>query len=437
MEKFLHISEKNIEKLNILSWFALLAMLAYDICLLNEYAFDLPFWDVWDNLPRGNLENIFNFYNENLQLFYNIISEIMYWCSDWNLRYFAFVNFAIYLGILMTYISIIRASQIKIMMYPLFFLPMLSPILGYNWLWSILVQTHTYILFFLLAVYCGFCTEKNKIFLFTVCLILSVLSMNFPLSLGLLAVYIAKEILGVSPQIKKETIRNIIIPLLVYGVLFAYIWFKKDSQSLKDVKLDNVFSKNYISNLSFYIVEGLSLFSLTDVLSVQVCLPLFILLLIFLSIAFSEQYKNKKFQALWAIVFSVMFNICSVVALRHGEVHSYNIGFIRHHETLFLLFPAILILLLSSRFSIVKLFGILILCQMLYGLGVTVKEKRFQFFGELFYKNACFCLNHYYNLKTISDWKCTMNYPIPVDDKIEYAKEHNLSFIKNIAKCNN
>ena len=424
--------------ISLISWCVLMCAVGYDIYLLNKYAFYLPFWDVWDNLPRGNFKGVFKFYNENLQLFYNILSELMYIWADWNQRYFAFVNFAIYLCVVGIYIVIIGKSQIKLPLYPLFFLPLLSPILGYNWLWSILVQTHTYILFFLLAVYFGFCKDKTAVTLsmFTGCLILSVLSMNLPLALGCIIAYIVKETLNITPQQKKETAKEMIILVLVFAVFLALIWMREDSQAVKDIKLDNVFSMHYISNLSFYIIEGLSLFALTGIITSQYCLPLFAVLLVFLGIAFFEQCKNKKLQALWGIIFCVMFNTCCVVALRHGEVYSHQVGFIRHHEVLFLLLPAMLSVLLSSRYMAVKICGVVICCGMLYGFFATVKAKQFQFFGELFYKNACVCLNHYYNLKTIAEWQCTMNFPIPVDERMQYAQEHNLSFFNNIAKCN-
>lgn len=426
-----------LKSLKLLSWGMLFGLAVYDIFLLYQYAFDLPFWDVWDNLPHGNFRGIFNFYNENLQLFYNIISEIMYLLTDWNLRYFAFVNFVIYLCAVGVYIFIVQKSETKLPLYPLFFLPLFSPILGYNWLWSILVQTHTYILFFLLAIYWGFCKKKNNVsqVLFLCCLVLSVLSMNIPLALSALIAYMIKEIINTASSERKKIIKEFIYLTGAFSIFLVIIWGKDDARVLKEVQFDNVWSMNYINNLSFYIIEGLGLFSLTDMTVPKYCPILFVVLLIFLGVAFEEQYKDKKKQALWAIIFCVMFNVCCVVALRHGEVYSYRVGFIRHHETLFLLFPAILLVLLTSRAVIVKAGGVAVLCVMLYGVVVTIKEKQFQFFGELFYKNACVCLNHYYNLKTISEWECTMNFPIPVDERIEYAKKHNLSFFENIKRC--
>lgn len=437
MKYFSRLGKSNGKIVNVLTWFFLLCALIYDIALLDKYAFDLPFWDVWENLPRGNFDNVFDFFNENLQLFYNVISEIMYLCTDWNLRYFAFINFAIYLCTVGIYIFIVVKSEIKIPFYPLFFLPLLSPILGYNWLWSILVQTHTYVLFFLLAVYFGFCVKKSKssFFLFMVCLILSVLSMNLPLGLGVVIAYTAKEIINMTPQTKQKTITNIIFLLFIFAVFLTIIWFKEDSVAIKEVRLVNVFSWFYISNLSFYLVEGLSLFSLTDVISPKYCPFLLCLMLVFLGITFLEQHKNRKFQALWAIIFSVMVNVCAVVALRHGEVYSYKISFIRHHEVLFLLLPAVLIVFFSSKYIMVKMYSVIILCQMVYGYSITVKEKNFQYFGELFYQNACICLNHHYYLKTTNEWQCTMNFPLPLDDKIKYAEEKGLNFIKTIQNC--
>jgi hypothetical protein len=71
----------------------------------------------------------------------------------------------------------------------------------------------------------------------------------------------------------------------------------------------------------------------------------------------------------------------------------------------------------------------------LYGISADISAKRFQFFGDLFYKNGCVCVNHYYNLKTISDWQCTMNYPVAKPDVIEKAEKMKLSFIETIKNC--
>ena len=56
----------------------LIALVSYDIALLYIYSTDIPFWDTWDLMPKGGFSHIFEFYNENMQLFYFIISEIVY-----------------------------------------------------------------------------------------------------------------------------------------------------------------------------------------------------------------------------------------------------------------------------------------------------------------------------------------------------------------------
>ena len=97
--------------------------------------------------------------------------------------------------------------------------------------------------------------------------------------------------------------------------------------------------------------------------------------------------------------------------------------------------PATLMILMLSKYKISKFYGITLLCLMLYGITADIKAKRFQFFGELFYKNGCVCLNHYWNLKTIDKWHCTMNFPIPHGTGYAKGKELNLSFIETIKKC--
>ena len=148
----------SIRLVYLLSYLVLFSILGYDVFLLYRYAFDIPFGDTLDLMPRGHFSHLFEFYNENMQFFYFIISEVIYKTFNWNLRYFNFVNFGVYLVILCVYWSILVSAKPKnkINIFPLFLCPILTPMLGYNWLWVFLVQTHTFILFFLIAVYFGF-----------------------------------------------------------------------------------------------------------------------------------------------------------------------------------------------------------------------------------------------------------------------------------------
>jgi hypothetical protein len=128
-------------------------LVSYDTALLYIYSTDIPFWDTWDLMPKGGFSHIFEFYNENMQLFYFIISEFVYRFFDWNLRYFNFINFAIYLLIAFIYLIILsKANDNKNCFYPIFLCALFAPMLGFNWLWVFLVQTHTFILFFLCAI---------------------------------------------------------------------------------------------------------------------------------------------------------------------------------------------------------------------------------------------------------------------------------------------
>ena len=418
----------------------LIALVSYDIALLYIYSTDIPFWDTWDLMPKGGFSHIFEFYNENMQLFYFIISEIVYKFFDWNLRYFNFINFAIYLLLAFVYLIILsKANSNKNCFYPIFLCALFTPMLGFNWLWVFLVQTHTFILFFLLAIYWGYTKDDKSysVYLYGICLFFSIVSMNIPLAIGGYIAYIIKEIIN----IKKNNIAINIKKCVILSVLFLLFYFVLTVITTPDrfirVNLsNNIFTYLYIKHLSFYIVNCLSLFSLADIISEKVCIFWFVLHFILLAIVFFEQYKDKEKQSLWGILFSTLFCVCGVVSFRGGEVYSYGLSYIRHNETAFMMIPATLMVLFLSKYKIIKLYGYILLCLMLYGVVFDIKSEKFKFFGELFYKNGCVCLNHYWNLKTIDTWECKMNFPIAHGTGIEIGKKMKLGFIETMKNCN-
>lgn len=423
-----------------MSYLVLFSILGLDVFLLYKYAYDVPFWDTWDLLPNGSYSHLFDFYNENMQFFYFIISEIVYKTLNWNLRYFNFVCFGVYLIIIFIYWKILKYADVdkKICFYPLCLSVLLTPMLGHNWLWVLLVQTHTFILFFLLAIYLGFIKDSSKYspYLFSISLFLSVISMNIPLAIGALLAYIIKEFINAGNKITIYVLKKYSIVFGVLLILFVILSFLTTPLRFIEVKMSNaVIDYDYIKHLSFYIVNCLSVFSLAKILGEKVCLIWFVIHFVILATVFFEQYKNKRIQPLWAILFGVLFCVCGVVAFRGAEVYFYDKSYIRHNETAFIMLPATLMILMLSKYKISKFYGITLLCLMLYGITADIKAKRFQFFGELFYKNGCVCLNHYWNLKTIDKWHCTMNFPIPHGTGYAKGKELNLSFIETIKKC--
>lgn len=418
----------------------LISLITYDVYLLYLYAFDVPFWDVWDSMPKGTYTHIFDFYNENMQFFYFTISEIMYKTSNWNLRYFNFVNFAIYCLIAITYwiILIKTKPKNKVNVFPLFLCAIFTPMLGYNWLWSILVQTHTFILFFLIAIYWGFVKDGNRysVYLFGVSLFLSVISMNIPLAMGGCIAYIIKECINCHKDEFYYCICKILKLITLLFVLFLLLSGVTDIRRFINVELShNLLTTDYINNLSFYIVNSFSLFAFADVLRGDLNVVLLIGHFAVLLIVFIEQYKDKTKQPLWGILFGVLFCVCGVVAFRGGEVYSYDFSYIRHNETVFMLLPAMLMIMCLSKRRFIRIYSYFLVVLMIVGVVKDIQSKRFEYFGELFYKNGCLCLNHYWNLKTMKDWQCTMNFPIAHGTGMEIGKNKRLSFINTIKTC--
>lgn len=422
-----------------LALLALVSLISYDVSVLYLYAMDMPFWDTWDLFPKGNFRHLLSFYNENMQFFYFIISEIMYKLTDWNLRYFTFVNFAIYCGLALIYVHILKyARDGKIPYYPLFFCALFTPLLGYNWLWVVLVQTHTFILCFLCAIYYGFVKDEHRYapYLCAVFLFLSAISMNIPLMIGGTLAYTIKELVNSKQSGVKQSFKNILIVLTILSALMTALCNMTNAEKFIDIQLKNsVFTWEYIQNLSFYLMNSIGLFSLAKILNWKICVGLMIIHFSLLAIAFFEQYRIKQRQPLWGIIFGILFCICGIISFRGGELYAYELGFIRHNETAFMLIPAVLAVLCLSQKSWIRVYGILLMCVMLYGVMADIHSRRFQLFGRLFYQNGCLCSNHYYYLKTINEWQCRMNSPIPRIEAIKKGEEMNLSFIKTIKNC--
>lgn len=417
-----------------------LLILSYDFYLLYEYAFDVPFWDTWDLMPQGDFSHLFDFYNENMQFFYFVISEIMYRVSSWNLRYFTFVNFAIYCFIIAIYWVILLKAKLpnKVNFFPIFLCAIITPMLGYNWLWVLLVQTHTFILFYFLAIYFGFAKDDNRCsaLLCGFCLFLSVISMNVPLAIGGSLAYVVKELVNSKENGLRVCIQKCITLVVSLCSLFYTLSFFTDVGRFVKVSLmHNVFSLNYIYNLSFYLINSFSIFAFANVLTADVCIYLFVVHFVILCIVFFEQYRVKRVQSLWGIMFGILFCVCGVVAFRGGEVYNYEMAYIRHNETVFMLIPAMFMVLFLSKRKFAKYYGVFLMILMCFGIIKDIQSKRFQFFGELFYKNGCVCLNHYWNLKTISEWRCQMNFPIAHNVGMEIGEAKKLSFIETIKQC--
>ena len=417
-----------------------LLIFSYDSYLMYVYAFDVPFWDTWDLMPHGNFSHLFDFYNENMQFFYFIISEIMYKLSSWNLRYFSFVNFTVYSFIIVIYWVILSKAkpQNRVSFFPVFLCALITPMLGYNWLWVLLVQTHTFILFYFLAIYFGFTKDDNKysVLLFALCLFLSVISMNVPLAIGGSFAYIIKELINSRENSYRVCAQKCVTLIVVLCSLVYALSIFTDVGRFVNVSLKhNVFTLDYIYNLSFYLINSFSIFSLAGILTAEICVYLFVVHFVILCIVFFEQYRIKKLQSLWGIMFGILFCVCGVVAFRGGEVYNYEKAYIRHNETVFMLMPAMFMVLFLSKQKIIRYYGALLVILMCFGVIKDVQSKRFQFFGELFYKNGCVCLNHYWNLKTISDWRCQMNFPIAHNVGMEIGEAKKLSFIETIKQC--
>lgn len=424
-----------------LAWFVLGALVLYDAYLLEKNAFDFPWFDEWELFPSGNLSNIFRLYHGHLSFFYELLSEFMLKFFDWNLRYFCFLSFGVYcLTALFYYWAILRygVCNKRHWWLSLTLLPLFAVLFGYNWLLPLMVQTYTYIFFCLLAVYFGFIRDKGfvGVVLFAISILLSALSMNWPLAIGTLMAFMGKELL----YIKEDFVRRcerIEAVLVIFMTAVIFFFWPKTFSAINDWNLIDVFSYWYLELISFYIWNCLSLFLWARAFPSEVYIGLFFLHLVFLSMAFFEQYRQKEKQCLWAVVAAVMFNICVVVAVRHGEVYRFDFSFIRHNVVAFIMLPATFTIFLLSTKKYLRWYGWGLFMMMLAGVVLDVKRStpRFYFYSELLYENPCSCMNHYYYLKTIDTWACKNGFFRSVDEYFEDALAKKLSFTNTMRGC--
>lgn len=431
------LSKSNHYATFIISISFLIMLMVYDITQLYIYAKDFPYYDQWDLLPTGSIKNIFSFHNENLQVFYNLISELMYKIFDWNLRYFSFVSFFFYLLVVLIYFIILKSSS-KIAYFPLFLLAILSPNLSYNWLWSLLMQTHTYIMFFLIAVYFGFIsTHKYSLYMFVLSIICSILSMNIPLAVSLTVLYSIKEILSQTAQTKFQNRYNALFSLQSLCIVLLILSFRKLHADFSINLLDRMLNAQYLNLISFYISNSFRGFSFV-VDNKYYNISFLLILVIMLSVSIKEQYNHKSQRPLIAIILCILFNMLIVVAYRMKEVYFYEGSFIRHNEVILMLQPALFALLLNSKKPILKIYGYILLIFSLSGTAYKITEDKFSYWSNYLYKEQTTCIEYYFSAPFINiatdQWKCSRTHPHPIISKAITAKHINLSFTEKYQK---
>ena len=130
-----------------------------------------------------------------------------------------------------------------------------------------------------------------------------------------------------------------------------------------------------------------------------------------------------------------MLNIFMVVAYRGYEVYFYNGAFIRHNETMFIVIPSALAVLLQSKIRIVKLFGIILSLIVFYGVTVNFINSKVNFshWSNYLYKEQCQCVARYHT-KASQEWTCHPSHPKVIISRISQARHLNLSFVNNTYK---
>ncbi len=165
---------------------------------IYQTAVDLPFWDEWEALNPGRLDEHLNFswlfaqHNEHKILWTRLYTWILYHLDGWNLRHQIILNFFLYLTSLFVLYKVIPDKN---SLLPLFFIPCFSDVLIDNQLTGFQSQFYFMLLFSYLAIYFGFVKEnsyKNAV-LFSVFSVCAMLSMTFISGVALFFAYFMKE----------------------------------------------------------------------------------------------------------------------------------------------------------------------------------------------------------------------------------------------------
>lgn len=304
------------KKVLIFSFCILGIFILWNFYNIYQNAVDLPFWDEWEALLPGRLDNNLNlnwllsFHNEHKIFWTRLYTWILFHFDGWNLRHQIIINFFLYLSSMIVLYKIIPDKN---SLLPIFFIPCFSDVLIENQLTGFQSVFYFMLLFSFLAIYFGFVKEDNlkNSLLFAIFTLFSMFSMTFVSGVALLGAYIIKQ----RALNKKVLIVSIII---ILGVLLFYIGYDFRAMGSYIVLPNKLIFWIYYFRL---ILMGLLNITLSSFFTL-----LFGIFLFALCIYFCIKEKNKKSFYIYLSLFFLSFILSASISAGRASLSLINIA---------------------------------------------------------------------------------------------------------------
>lgn len=435
-------SDVRLSALRIICWFPPILLYLYYFYFIWRYAVDIPFLDEWeyflpDALPAGlTLKWLFAFHNEHRIVFTKFLAWLFLKIDGLNFVHQLVFNYVIFGGLLAAvwYVKRITAGAKQFLFFPLFMIFLLSHNSFDNHTWAFQSQFHLTLLFAFLASAFTFSPFKGKNF--TLSLIFTLFSL-YSFSSGVVfaviylvcfSIYLLRNSRDGFVKREEASLACAAIWLIVGTGVFFYFkgYVKPINHSSPVFPVSLKYWEFYLNILS----HGFGFYSINFVLGIPCVLislfPLVILLI---------QKGSRWHYSTWMLITLTLAIHGTLAAVAFGRT-GFGIAFSkesRYNEMAALLIPLSAVAWWLSLVNIPKLRGyfltlIWVFCFIGYmdnwSAGPYIWRNKFKLKGVN-------CVSDYY--KGIGYDNCPNIYQQgTLQEKLYYAKQLNVSFIKNI-----
>lgn len=428
------------------------AVLFVTVCIAHliviwKYAVDVPYWDEWEQLtsqalPQGlTWQWLFSQHNEHRIVPTNLLTWLLYRLDGWDIAVNQIVNWGIYCSLVGAVYWLARrfAPELPAWLVLCFLIFLFSPIDHENHSWGIQSQVHFVLLFSLLAIGFLFSVEQTnrQLALGTAAGIMAILSFaSGPVIvagiLGAFAVFKFLRIFHSGPEIskQKEFFQLILTVLVLGGAMAIWLLFFEKPAGHPPITLP--------TRLNFwtYFVNVLSLGFGIERISTPIGMlcfglvaaaPLFVL---FQSLR-ERKVPESKSWAFLAVVLGVFASIAAISAGR-AAFPIITAKSSRYSEIAMLLVPTTFILWAVLLKDVPRWRNLALAFLWLFCFAGFLNNWRLSDYEANRAKKlqALQCIAEYYQQG--SGGGCGMIYPAPIPDRLNLARELNVSFYRKL-----
>lgn len=422
-----------------------LGLYVIHFAILQGYAVNVPYWDEWDaldpnQLPAGfSLSWVFSQHNEHRIVTTRLFTWALYKLNGWNLITHQTINFLLYALLLFLIVCFARRflPQLGSWIILVFMLFLLSPIAWENHFWGFQMQFHFSLLFFLAAVYFWYDERQrwSDIVLGSVMAVLAIYSISSGLISGLvgLSVFTLFKLLRLrsasNTEIRKRELQQLLWVVGLVGGSIA-LWFV-DYHSVARHPL-HVLPYKKLFWMYFVNIVGLGFG-----LDVKEFLPNFFFLLVVLTPILGGiwQERGRLPNSSWAVYSAVAGILASLSVITIGRA---NFGVAqakgsRYSEIAMILIPLTVMawaifLKDRKRVRVGMLLGLWLLCFLTFANNWS-EFSEYEAHAKQRTRGVL-CIEKYYAGQ--GDGNCPSLYPLPLAEKLDEAKQLNISFYQSI-----